>query len=150
MRRNGSSSRLIRILVLLAVAVAIFAATRLISKRSEPVSSRVSASYQFLIPDLCRMQTELVEDERTQAYNSFYRRAHPALHRLVGELKTGNGSDRALSSELQLAKTKVETGVITFPTTMSYDVARLITASGQGLTRIKSDSQTECESEQSD
>jgi hypothetical protein len=91
------------------------------------------------------MQQELSDQQRTQAYNSFYRRPHPALHRLVAELKSGAEADRVLSSQLQLAKTTVEASVITFPSSIGAEVDNLIAVAGQGLERIEANAPWACE-----
>jgi hypothetical protein len=90
------------------------------------------------------MQQELANEQRTQAYNSFYRRPHPALHRLVAELKSGAEADRVLSSQLQLAKTTVEASVITFPSSIGAEVDNLIATSRKGLRRVDPNAPMRC------
>jgi hypothetical protein len=136
-------TRLVVVATLLASATAVFLFTRK-PDNTEPIAA-TEARYIFLVPDLCKMRVELAADKRTDAYNSFYRRAHPALHTLVAELKAGSTENKALSARLQRAKTTVEASVLTFPKTIDTEVGQLLDLAGTGLQRLDSDSPTECE-----
>jgi hypothetical protein len=69
-------------------------------------------AYPIIIPDLCQSSNELQQGRRTDAYNSFYRRAHPALHALAADVAARGPSGRTESGRLRRAKSKVEAGLL--------------------------------------
>ncbi len=116
-------------LVFLALGLAAIAGVVSFSRLRPTTSSGALSGaqhYPVLMPDLCKMRTQLQAGNRTDAYNLFYRRAHPALHALVSSLKSGDPESKALSSSLQRAKSTVEAGLINYPPALTSDVDKLL------------------------
>jgi hypothetical protein len=132
------------VLTLALFGVAISVATNVLGDEDDSSVSSAQARYRVMIPDLCRMKSELKAGRNTDAYNSFYRRAHPALHTLVTRLQAGNEPNRQLSGRVQIAKTTVEAGVITYPPSLRADLDSLIALAGESLVAINAGLPTSC------
>jgi hypothetical protein len=109
----------------LAVVTAVVVSAQRRSQKPPPALAGAQY-YPVLMPDLCRMRVQLQAGNRTEAYNLFYRRAHPALHALVSALKSSDPESQLLSGSLQRAKAIVEGGLISYPTTLNSDVDKLL------------------------
>jgi hypothetical protein len=104
----------------------------------------IAISYPIVIPDLCRTLVEVAAGERTAAYNSFYDKAHPALHVLAADVDRRGESGRATGTRLRRAKSKVEAEIITFPTTLQSDLTALIVVTGEALSQVGFAGETSC------
>ncbi len=131
-------------LALVLAGLVLTASTILISRRIANSDSVVDpgfakGAYPILVPDLCQAATELREGHRTDAYNSFYRRAHPALHALAADVAARGPSGRTESGLLRRAKSKVEAGLLNNSPNLGKDLSDLIDRAGASLIAIRAD-----------
>jgi hypothetical protein len=123
----------------------VFVATKRMAAQDATVDRKFAATtYPFIVPDLCRAIAELRNGKRNDAYNSFYRRAHPGLHALSADVDTRGAVGKTLSGTLRKAKSKVEAGLIRNPPELLDDFRQLVDVSAEALTLVKADSPTSC------
>ncbi len=137
------------ILMLLAVALLCTGIVMFVVKRENQTVNDIdpevmAVSYPIVIPELCRTLVEADAGRRKDAYNAFYEKAHPALHVLAADVDTVEPNGRSIGSELRRAKSKVEAGVITFPPTLTAEIATLIDVTGDALTAVGYSGETTC------
>jgi hypothetical protein len=137
--------------LLTAIAVALLCVGGLIAvvKRSNSDATAIDpgvieVSYPILMPELCKTLVEVADGKRTAAYNSFYEKAHAALHVLAADVDRRGERGHQIGTALRLAKSKVEAGIVTFRPTLQSDVSSLIAVAGDALTEVKFSGEKTC------
>jgi hypothetical protein len=127
------------LVALLAIGATIVVTRKLATDDSVVDKSYARDAYPIVIQDLCKSVKDLDAGNRTDAYNSFYRRAHPALHALSADVGSRGAEGKKLSGHLRRSKSKVEAGLLNGSTTLSADFVALIRVTSEGLKLVQAD-----------
>jgi hypothetical protein len=112
---------------------------------AEPLDQLPRAEiFASVIPDLCKTQEAVSDGETTKAYDHFYRRAHYGIHLISFELDRSGDEGRQRNGELLKAKSAVEAGLLTNPSTLSQDVASLLSQTAAALALLAPEAPTRC------
>lgn len=121
---------------LLLVGVLMFVVDRSTKQADNIDQGVIDVSYPILVPDLCRALVEADEGNRTAAYNAFYQKAHSALHVLRADVDDRGDRGQQISTALLRSKSKVESGMVSFPASLVDDIADLIAVTGDALVEV--------------
>jgi hypothetical protein len=104
----------------------------------------IDVSYPILLPELCRSLVEADAGNRTAAYNAFYQKAHSALHVLRADVDDRGSRGQQISTALLRSKSKVESGMVSFPASLIDDIADLIAVTGDALVEVGFEGESTC------
>lgn len=99
---------------------------------STEVRTGISPTYlDEVVPGLCIMKSELRENQRSEAYNTFWNSVHLPAHALAAEL---TARDRIAAASFQRAKLAVETDLSTMAPSLNASVDAFEVAARRAVT----------------
>ncbi len=103
-------------------------------RQAASTNGRTGISPTFLdevVPGLCIMKSQLRDNQRSEAYNTFWNNVHLPAHALAAEL---TARDRVAAGSFQRAKVAVETDLSTMAPTLGASVEAFEMAARRALT----------------
>ena len=98
---------------------------------SSDVRTGISPTYlDEVVPGLCIMESQLGQNQRSEAYNTFWNTVHLPAHALAAEL---TARDRVAAGSFQRAKLAVETDMTTMAPTLGASVKAFETAARRAV-----------------